>query len=231
MMLSKPDLPGWNDLPFWQDEFGKIQQRLAEDDRVILPPAALVFAAFEGLSPDKTRVVILGQDPYPTPGHAHGLAFSVTPGTKLPRSLSNIYKEMQSDIDVTPSNGDLHHWAEQGVLLLNSALTVPAGEADKHAKIGWLSLVTQVLERLSTQPTCFILWGKKAQNLFDKVGIFGDHFVLRSAHPSPLSARNGFFGSKPFSQVNHWLEARGEAPIDWAGANSQASLSFVQSPE
>lgn len=217
-MLS-PDLSRlgeWKDLSFFSSEFEGISKAISEDGRVILPPASQRFAALELTAPETTRVVILGQDPYPTAGHAMGLAFSVTPQTKLPASLRNIYKELAEDIGDTPATGDLTHWAKQGVLLLNTCLTVPEGEANGHASLGWQCLTAEVLERLDDAPRAFLLWGKPAQKLAE--GLRNpQHLLIKTAHPSPLSARRGFFGSRPFSQVNAWLRQNGQQPIDWIG--------------
>ncbi|MDI3335914.1 uracil-DNA glycosylase [Defluviimonas aestuarii] len=205
----------WAHLPFFSQDWPRIEAALAADDRVILPPAPQRFAALDLTQPDRVRVVILGQDPYPTPGHAHGLAFSVEPDVRpLPRSLSNIYKELKADVDITRPNGDLRGWVQQGVLLLNTALSVPAGEAGGHAKLGWQRLAEQVLAEVSARHCAFILWGGHAQKLNAHIRP-GDHLVIETAHPSPLSARRGFFGSRPFSRVNDWLAAREEAPVDW----------------
>ncbi|KIC29691.1 uracil-DNA glycosylase [Leisingera sp. ANG-M6] len=216
-------LGAWSSLPFFQDQWPGIAAAIAADARDILPPAHQRFAALELTQPQDTRVVILGQDPYPTPGHAHGLAFSAEPHVRpLPRSLSNIYKELQEDLGVTRPNADLRPWAQQGVLLLNTALSVPAGEANGHKNLGWHHLVHQVLEQTSETPTAYILWGNAAQKLEKHIKP-GDHLILKTAHPSPLSARRGFFGSRPFSKVNNWLTARGEDAIDWnAGTEAQA---------
>lgn len=212
-----PGLGDWARLPFFRKDWPRIHARIEADQREILPPAAQRFAALELTQPDAARVVILGQDPYPTPGHAHGLAFSAEPGTRpLPRSLSNIYREMAEDIGACPPDADLRFWARQGVLLLNTALSVPARGAGGHGKLGWQALTRQVLARLSDRPRAFVLWGGHAQGFADAIA-GADHLVLRSAHPSPLSARRGFFGSRPFSSVNNWLTSRGETPIDWAG--------------
>ncbi|WP_108886590.1 uracil-DNA glycosylase [Pseudoprimorskyibacter insulae] len=205
----------WGHLPFWADRLPQIEAALAADDRVILPPANQRFAALARCAPDAARVVILGQDPYPTPGHAHGLAFSVEPDVRpLPRSLTNIYKEMDADLGAHPDTGDLRFWADQGVLLLNTCLTVPAGSAGAHAKLGWADLTAQVLARLSDKPRAFLLWGGHAQS-FAKHIQGPDHLILQSAHPSPLSARRGFFGSRPFSRINDWLTHQGQQPINW----------------
>lgn len=214
--MGLPDIGAWRDLEFFRSDWPRIEAALAEDDRHILPPAPQRFAALDLTPPDKTRVVILGQDPYPTPGHAHGLAFSVEPDvTPLPRSLRNIHKELQADLGVTRDSGDLRGWARQGVLLLNTVLSVPAGDAHGHKALGWQALAHQVLEKTSEKPTAYILWGKPAQALAKHIRP-GDHLIVKSAHPSPLSASRGFFGSHPFSAVNSWLKNQGEPEINWA---------------
>jgi uracil-DNA glycosylase len=206
----------WADLPFFADTYPAIEAATRGPD--ILPPAHQRFAALDLTPPEAVRVVILGQDPYPTPGHAHGLAFSVEPDVQpLPRSLGNIFKEMDTDIGDRPATGDLRSWARQGVLLLNTALTVPAGQAGAHAKLGWSTLTRQVLHRLSDTPRAFVLWGGHAQGFRDAIR-GKDHLILASAHPSPLSARRGFFGSRPFSSVNNWLTSKGETPINWTSS-------------
>ena len=208
--------PGpWAHLPFFRSDWPRLQQALAADPRIVLPPEAQRFAALEACPPASVRVVILGQDPYPTPGHAHGLAFSAEPRVRpLPRSLSNIFKEMQADLGTCPPNGDLRFWAAQGVLLLNTCLTVPVGEAGGHAKLGWQALTEDVLRALSDRPRAFLLWGRPAQGFARHIA-GPDHLILQSAHPSPLSAARGFFGSRPFSRVNDWLKAKGDTPINW----------------
>ncbi|MHA3978611.1 uracil-DNA glycosylase [Halovulum sp. GXIMD14794] len=214
MSLDTSRLGGWAGLPFFRDTLPGIATRLEGES---LPPAPQVFAALELTQPEDVRVVILGQDPYPTPGHAHGLAFSVEPDVRpLPRSLNNIYKEMQDDLGACPQDGDLRPWARQGVLLLNTALTVPPGSAGGHMKLGWDQLALQVLAALDDRPRAFLLWGRPAQKLAARVDP-DRHLKIETAHPSPLSARRGFFGSKPFSRVNTWLESQGEPAISWAG--------------
>ncbi|MDF1855443.1 uracil-DNA glycosylase [Pseudooceanicola sp.] len=214
-------LGDWHDLAFFAEDWPRIRAALAQDPRQTLPPAPCRFAALEAAQPDMVRAIILGQDPYPTPGHAHGLAFSVASKVRLlPRSLSNIFKELQADIGAVPDTGDLHFWARQGVLLLNTALSVPAGEAGGHARLGWDRLTRQVLARLSDRPRAFVLWGKHAQGFADAIK-GPDHLILSSAHPSPLSARRGFFGSRPFSKVNNWLTSNGQAPINWADPDAK----------
>lgn len=211
----RPAVGGWADLPFFDIHWPEIEAQLAAEAREILPPAHQRFAALDLTSPEATRVVILGQDPYPTPGHAHGLSFSVEPDvTPLPRSLRNIFQEMRDDIGSCPETGDLRPWAEQGVLLLNTVLSVPAGDANGHKKLGWQALAHQVLDHSSRRPTAYVLWGNQAQALEKHIRP-GDHLILKTAHPSPLSARRGFFGSRPFTRINDWLSARGEPPISW----------------
>nr|WP_319948749.1 uracil-DNA glycosylase [uncultured Shimia sp.] len=221
-MQDISDLKGWDTLPFFQDAWPNIATSLAKETREILPPEDQIFTALRLTPPKDVRVVILGQDPYPTPGHAHGLAFSVDPSVRpLPRSLTNIFKEMQSDLGQCPPTGDLRFWARQGVLLINTVLTVPAGEANGHKGLGWQNLCHQVLTRVSEHPTAFVLWGKQAQALAPHISApknGDDHLRIESAHPSPLSARRGFFGSRPFSRINSWLADRGEPQINWTNA-------------
>ncbi len=165
---------------------------------------------------DRVKVVILGQDPYPTPGHSVGLAFSVSPAVAPPRSLVNIFRELQSDLGVnTPTNGDLTPWAQQGVLLLNSVLTVESGVSGSHRGKGWEKIASAAIAALTNRPEgapVAILWGKDAQVSGSD---FDPRFVISSPHPSPLSARRGFFGSKPFSRANELLHEKGVAPIEW----------------
>ncbi len=180
-----------------------------------LPAESKVFRAFA--SPiDQVRVVIVGQDPYPTPGHAVGLAFSVSPDIAPPRSLTNIFKELESDIGCpNPQNGDLSHWVDQGVLLLNRVLTVGTGQSGSHRGKGWENFTHAVIHELVTRndlPPVFVLWGKDAQSCLP---IIGDSPIIVSSHPSPLSATRGFFGSRPFSRVNEILVERGQTPITW----------------
>lgn len=219
--MTAPPVPApWADLPFFRDDWPAIAARLR--DRDWLPGPGRVFAALALTPPAAARVVILGQDPYPTPGHANGLAFSVTPETALPRSLKNIFAEMRDDIGAAPPNGDLSGWARQGVLLLNTALSVLPGQAGAHATWGWDRLARQAVARAQAErPLAFILWGAHAQKAV--AGLPRDcDLVIATAHPSPLSARRGFFGSRPFSRVNDWLCARGEAPVDWALTDKDA---------
>ncbi len=202
---------------FSAEYFVQLQQFIAEQrrDATIFPAEEDVFNALRLTPLKKVRVLILGQDPYHDDGQAHGLSFSVQKGVKLPPSLRNIYKELESDLGIAAaSHGHLESWARQGVLLLNTVLTVRAHEANSHQKRGWETFTTRVIECVNQQPSvAFVLWGKPAQtksSLIDK-----RHLVIKSAHPSPLSARRGFFGSKPFSKINQFLTESNEPPIDW----------------
>lgn len=187
----------------------------------IFPKGSEYFRALDLTPLDKVRVVILGQDPYHGEGQAHGLCFSVQARVRPPPSLVNIYKEMQSDLGIArPNHGNLTHWAEQGVLLLNSVLTVEMGQAASHQGKGWEAFTDAVIRLVAEQPRpiVFILWGSYAQKkaaFVRDVNQGGRHLVLKSVHPSPLSAHNGFFGSRPFSRANAFLAEQGEAPIDW----------------
>ncbi|CAH0532664.1 Uracil-DNA glycosylase [Vibrio stylophorae] len=193
-------------------------QRRREQGVVIYPPQEQVFNAFQSTPFEQVRVVILGQDPYHGPNQAHGLCFSVLPGVKAPPSLANMYKELVQDIPgfTIPNHGYLQSWAEQGVLLLNTVLTVEQGHAHSHAKLGWETFTDRVIEAINQQKegVVFILWGAHAQ----KKGRFIDrqrHHVLTGPHPSPLSAHRGFFGCGHFSQTNAILSEQGQAPINW----------------
>ena len=192
--------------------------RAQKDERkVIYPKTENVFQAFALTPFDKVKVVILGQDPYHGAGQAHGLCFSVQPGVKCPPSLVNIYKELKADLGIQPSiNGCLIPWAEQGVLLLNSVLTVESGQAGSHQGKGWELFTDKVIEILNTQKKglVFLLWGAYAQRKGQFIDT-GKHCVLQSTHPSPFSAHQGFLGSKPFSKTNRYLEAQESPPIDW----------------
>ncbi|MEB3187240.1 MAG: uracil-DNA glycosylase [bacterium] len=182
------------------------------------PPGPLIFQALDCTPFDRVRVVIIGQDPYHGPGQAHGLSFSVPRGVPAPPSLVNIFKELHDDLGVpVPGHGNLEKWASQGVLLLNATLTVRAGQATSHHGRGWERFTDAIIRELNArrEGLVFVLWGRHAR----EKGAIVDrnrHLVLTSAHPSPLSARNGFFGSRPFSAINRWLVGRGEEPIDWA---------------
>ncbi|MEQ1687728.1 MAG: uracil-DNA glycosylase [Sphingopyxis sp.] len=183
----------------------------------IFPHSSNWFRALELTPLDDVRVVMLGQDPYHGAGQAHGLCFSVQPGVRTPPSLMNIHKELRDDLGIAPApHGYLDHWARQGVLLLNAVLTVEEGQAASHAGRGWEAFTDAVITAVNTRkvPTVFLLWGAHAQKKAANVD-FERHLILRAAHPSPLSAHNGFFGCRHFSQANAFLEAHGRPPIDW----------------
>ncbi len=193
---------------FLVDEYGHQQ---------VYPEMHHIFEAFNWTPFSKVKVVILGQDPYHGPGQAHGCSFSVLPGVAVPPSLQNIYKELQADLGCLPvKHGYLRSWAEQGVLLLNSVLTVRAGQAYSHQGHGWEQLTDAAIVALSERPTpvVFILWGRAARDKKRLIDL-KRNFVVESAHPSPLSAYRGFFGSRPFSKTNQFLEMTGQAPINW----------------
>jgi uracil-DNA glycosylase len=208
-------------LPIVGDQLSGELLQFLQTERIqhqVFPAAQNVFNALLLTPFDDVRVVILGQDPYHDVGQAHGLAFSVQPGVKLPASLRNIFKELRDDLGIAPStSGCLEPWAKQGVLLLNTVLTVRAHEANSHRGIGWEAFTDAVIRQLGKRatPIVFALWGKPAQakkKLIDT----DRHLILEAAHPSPLSAHSGFFGSKPFSRINQALRERGEPEIDWA---------------
>lgn len=186
--------------------------------KTIYPPGGLIFNAFNTTPFDKVKVVILGQDPYHGPCQAHGLCFSVQDGIPPPPSLINIFKELQDDIGIDPpTHGNLTHWAQQGVFLLNASLTVRAGEPMSHSKIGWAQFTDTVIKTISDKKkhVVFLLWGKFAQEkkvLIDET----KHLILKAAHPSPLSAHAGFLGCKHFSKTNEYLGKNGIDPIDWS---------------
>ena len=185
--------------------------------KTIYPPGPLIFNAFNTTPFDNVKAVILGQDPYHGPGQAHGLSFSVQKGIPPPPSLVNIFKELKTDLNIPiPTHGDLTHWAQQGVMLLNASLTVRANEPMSHAKIGWAEFTNAVIEKISAlkNNTVFLLWGKFAQ---EKQVLINEtkHLVLKAAHPSPFSVDKGFYGCRHFSKTNSWLESKGIAPIDW----------------
>ena len=214
-MFDLGRLGDWRTLPFFDETLPQIEAALRAETRTVLPPVPQVFNALERVQPDDVRVVILGQDPYHTVRKAHGLAFSITAdfGGQLD-SLGNIFKELQSDLQVSRTRTQLDDWADQGVLLLNTILTVPQGTPKGHAKLGWQTLTTQVLARLADQPRAYLLWGGPAHKAAQAVAAQGN-LKLETAHPSPLSAQRGFFGSKPFSQTNAWLRKAGHPSINW----------------
>ncbi|MFD4927534.1 uracil-DNA glycosylase [Peribacillus butanolivorans] len=214
--------------PLLEEEFKKkYYQELREfikleySQHVIHPNQDDIFNALQFTSYKKVKVVILGQDPYHGPDQAHGLSFSVKPEVRIPPSLRNIFKELQSDLGCeVPDNGSLVEWADQGVLLLNTVLTVREGEAHSHRGKGWEIFTNQVIRLLNDrqEPVVFILWGRPAQT---KIPLIDEsrHKIITSVHPSPLSATRGFFGSKPFSKTNQLLKEMGESPIDWKISN------------
>jgi len=206
---------------FSKDYFKALSSFIAserkENPNSIFPDENKVFEALKNCSLEKVKVVIIGQDPYPSKGHANGLCFSVTKEvTPLPKSLKNIFKELYSDVGVQKSDGDLLSWAKQGVLLLNTVLTVRESEAGSHANRGWEIFTDAIIIELMKERKniVFILWGAKAQKKGSQVDE-RTHFIIKSPHPSPLSSYRGFFGSRPFSQVNDYLLSIGESTIDW----------------
>jgi len=204
--------------PDWQEALSELRGQIDLIDSKLntfdlAPEYENVMRALN-TSIESIRVVIIGQDPYPTPGHAHGLAFSVSSDvTPLPASLRNIFKELESDVGIPMSaNGDLSRWAEQGVLLLNRILTTQSGYSLKHELLGWQEITNEIARTLGLRPVVAILWGKNAQELSH---LFNPGLTITSAHPSPLSSYRGFFGSKPFSQTNQLLESNGLPAIRW----------------
>lgn len=204
----------------WQKPYlAKLAQFISRERAsatAIYPPKLEVFSAFEYSPYDQTHVVIIGQDPYHGKGQAHGLSFSVKEGVRMPPSLRNIFKELHDDLGIAPPpHGCLSSWARQGVLMLNAVLTVRENQPFSHANHGWEQFTDNVVATLSRRkdPVIFVLWGKAAQ---DKgKAIASHHFILSSPHPSPYSANNGFFGSRPFSKINDLLKRQGKAPIAW----------------
>ncbi|MBQ3040359.1 MAG: uracil-DNA glycosylase [Clostridia bacterium] len=208
---------------FKKDYYLKIREILKSEYRtqVIFPPMFDIFNALKYTSYKDTKVVILGQDPYHEVGQAHGLSFSVKKGIKIPPSLVNIYKELKTDIGMEiPSHGELTSWAKQGVLLLNATLTVRQGQANSHQNIGWSIFTDEVIKKLNerSEPLVFILWGGNARSK-KKYITNKSHLIIESAHPSPLSAYNGFFGSRPFSRANEFLKSNGVKEINWNSVN------------
>lgn len=201
--------------PYYRELYKKVKEEYAT--HMIFPPSNEVFSAFELTPLADIKVVILGQDPYHNVGQAHGLCFSVKPDVEIPPSLVNIYKELHDDLGCyIPNNGYLVKWAKQGVLMLNTVLTVRAHQANSHRGIGWEEFTNAAIRVLNEQdrPIVFILWGSPAQRKKEMLNN-PKHLILEAPHPSPLSAYRGFFGSKPFSQTNAFLEKNGLTPIDW----------------
>jgi uracil-DNA glycosylase len=216
-------IPSWKDplgAEFSQPFMQELKAFLAAEKKagkVILPPGNEIFAALNLTPLEDVKVVIVGQDPYHGPGQAHGLSFSVRPGVRIPPSLQNIYKELQSDLGIPPaSHGCLESWSQQGVLLLNAILTVEQGKAAAHQNRGWERFTSKILEVLASRRRhlVFILWGAYAQHKGAAISR-RDHLVLAGPHPSPLSAHRGFFGSRPFSRSNEYLQSKNIEPISW----------------
>ena len=202
--------------PYYRELYRKVAE--AYRTQTVYPPASEIYTAFHLTPLEKVKAVILGQDPYHEPGQAEGLAFSVPEGIEIPPSLVNIFQELHDDVGCPiPKSGDLRPWAERGVLLLNSVLTVRAHQAFSHAGFGWQEFTDAAIRAVDTvdHPVVFILWGRSAA---DKASLITNpkRLVIRSPHPSPLSAYRGFFGSRPFSKANAWLTAQGGEPIDWS---------------
>ena len=214
----KPLLAAELDKPYFQ----KLREFVAHEreQHEVYPPPDEVFAALEHTPFDEVRVLLLGQDPYHDQNQAQGLCFSVRRGIKLPPSLRNIYKELEADVGVhCPDHGSLMSWADRGVLLLNAVLTVRAHQPNSHQKKGWEQFTDKIIEVLAAreEPLVFVLWGKPAQKKIPLIEAQGTHHeIICAAHPSPLSAKTGFFGAKPFSRVNEALARRGLPPIDWS---------------
>lgn len=201
--------------PYFKELLQKVDEEYEKYN--VYPPKDKVFSCLKLCSFDEVKVVLLGQDPYHGKGQAHGLCFSVMPGIDMPPSLKNIFKEMQSDIGTTiPNHGCLVSWAKQGVLMLNTILTVREGLPNSHVKFGWQIFTDEIIKKVNEkdEPVVFILWGANAKAKMPLI-TNKKHLILYSAHPSPLSAYNGFWGSKPFSKTNVFLEKNGRKPIDW----------------
>lgn len=209
VMKSEFEQPYYQELREWMKEEYRTQ--------TVFPKPDDVYRALHLTSYEEVKVVILGQDPYHGPGQAHGLSFSVQSGVKHPPSLRNIFQELKDDLGCpVPNHGSLMSWAEQGVLLLNTVLTVRKGEANSHKGKGWERVTDRVIDVLNErdQPVVFVLWGRHAQNKKERIDQ-NKHFIIESPHPSPFSARNGFFGSRPFSKVNAYLKQMGTEEINW----------------
>lgn len=203
-------------------DFTKMRQTINERYKSgeVYPPEEEIYTAFELTPFNSIKAVILGQDPYHGKGQSHGLAFSVNEGIKIPPSLRNMYKELDSDLGVVRTTGNLSDWAKEGVLLLNTVLTVDAGDANSHRGLGWEKFTDDIIRTISDhhEHVVFILWGKPAQTKTKLIDT-NKHRIITSVHPSPLSAYRGFFGSRPYSQTNEYLESKGRGAIDWSEDN------------
>jgi uracil-DNA glycosylase len=202
-----------------KEYFNKLNRFIDEERKYksIYPPLELVYSAFELTSFDNVKVIIIGQDPYHQSGVANGLSFSVNQKNKLPKSLNNIFKELKDDLGINNTNGNLRSWSRQGVFLLNTILTVEDGKALSHKNIGWEVFTKAIIESLNkdSKPKVFLLWGNQAQK-YSQLISNRNHLIIASAHPSPLSAYNGFFGSKPFSKINKFLIKNNLSEINWS---------------
>jgi uracil-DNA glycosylase len=219
MAILKNDWAPLLEDQFEQPYYKKLREFLVQEynTQTIYPDKYDIFNALHLTGYHDTKVVILGQDPYHGPGQAHGLSFSVNPGVKVPPSLVNIYKELSNDLGCyIPNNGNLVKWAKQGVLLLNTVLTVRRGKPNSHKGMGWEQFTDRVIELLAEreEPMVFLLWGKHAQEKKKRIHS-NHHYIIESPHPSPFSANRGFFGSRPFSRTNDFLRENGQTPIDW----------------
>ena len=214
MMTWKEILEKEQKQSYYQDLLTFVAQERKE--HIVYPPEGQVFTCFELTPYEKVKVVILGQDPYHQPNQAMGLAFSVQKNQPLPKSLINIFKELETDLGIKNTNGDLSHWAQQGVFMMNTLMTVRESQPMSHQGKGWETFTDKILKSLGERekPIIFVLWGKKAQD--KKLFIESHHYIIESSHPSPLSAYRNFWGSKPFSRINEILEKEGLRPIDWS---------------
>jgi len=224
-------------LATWDSYFYHNQLREKAEDQLatltansplaVYPPEELRYSAFSYCGPKDIKVVIIGQDPYHGPGQANGLSFSVAPGCKIPPSLRNIYKELVASgaISEQPDNGDLSCWAQQGVLLLNTVLSVFAGAAHSHAKVGWEEFTKELITKLGNDgiSRCYLLWGAHAHK-FEQLIDERENLILKAVHPSPLSASRGFFGCNHFNLANQYLEQSGQSPVDWRVPSQQHDL-------
>lgn len=219
--MNRAELGAWNHIISFPEEKWEALSDSVETayaTTTVYPPRKNLFAAFQATPPERVRVVILGQDPYHEPGQAHGLSFSVQPGVKPPKSLVNIYKELEADLGIPPAkHGFLQSWAQEGVLLLNSILTVEAHKAGSHKSFGWESFTDAAISATNglSQPIAFLLWGNYSIKKAALIDTGAPRLVLTSPHPSPLSAYRGFFGSQPFSKINGFLREQGQNPVNW----------------